>query len=173
MDYVRTLRNKNQVFPFWQIDGSGNVRCTLDPEYKPSERISGKRKKYQQVQLLHKSTLRWYYVHRLVAYSWMEQPHQLMSIVDHKDGDALNNRVENLRFVTRLANNLNRRDRNIFSRDGYFVPRICGYEHSRFQSTDIQTVELCRDLLLECYVRYNCKYPENGNCFPHKYITNY
>lgn len=46
------------------------------------------------------------YVHRLVAETFIENPNNLPE-VDHVNGDRADNRVSNLRWVTRSDNNLN------------------------------------------------------------------
>ena len=63
--------------------------------------------------------LQWFYVHRLMAYSWLgPQPHPLRNIIDHIDGDSLNNSIQNLRWVTATGNQLNKKCHGIFEQDG-------------------------------------------------------
>jgi hypothetical protein len=46
-------------------------------------------------------------VHRCLALAWLDYPHNVDKLdVNHKDGNKLNNKLENLEWVTRTANNL-------------------------------------------------------------------
>lgn len=49
------------------------------------------------------------YVHRLVAETWLQNPKNL-PIVNHKDGNKLNNSAENLEYVSCRENNLHARN---------------------------------------------------------------
>lgn len=62
----------------------------------------GLRKGYRYVSILRKK----YSVHRLVAQAFIPNPNNYPEI-DHIDGNPENNRVENLRWVTRQQNELN------------------------------------------------------------------
>lgn len=44
-------------------------------------------------------------VHRLVAIAWVEGRTAKKNCVDHKNSDRTDNRAENLRWVTKKANN--------------------------------------------------------------------
>lgn len=48
-------------------------------------------------------------MHRLVAENFIENP-SMFTEVDHKDRNKQNNRVDNLRWVTRVDNNMNRKN---------------------------------------------------------------
>ena len=50
-----------------------------------------------------------YYVHRLVAETFIDNPHRYPE-VDHINQDKLDNRVENLRWVSKSENQQNRPD---------------------------------------------------------------
>jgi hypothetical protein len=170
----RQLKCKSGVFRNLLIDGRGKITWTGECDYSPVSRICGKRKKYIQVQLMRNGTLRWFYLHRLMAFSWHgESPHLLRVIVDHADGDSFNNSVENLRWVTHTANQINKACRGIIEEGGWFYPKIAGYVHRRYRTGDEELCQSIREILVECYVRYNCRFPNSGNAFPHKWIHLY
>lgn len=59
---------------------------------------------YQMVALCKDGEQKNYLVHRLVAYTFLENPYKYDSI-NHKDENKLNNCVENLEFCNRYYNN--------------------------------------------------------------------
>ena len=159
--------------PHWIVSCVGEFVCTLDDEYHAVTRIRGRKKKYVQVQLIFQRRSRWFYVHRLMAFSWLGHPrHRLLTIVDHRDGNGLNNEIQNLRWVTSTGNNLNRPCRGVDEINGIFYPRIAGYTHMRYGDSSIENAQESRRILLECYIRYNCKFPEQ-DIFPHFIIWRY
>ena len=176
MNTRRTVRCSGGIMSHYEIDQQGGVFCTLDESINISKRLQGKKKKYHQVQLNRRGTFRWYYVHRLMAFSWLgEPPHPKRKLVDHRDGNGLNNRIENLRWVTSFGNNVNaKRKGQILEEEGMFYPYIGGHHHRRYKTDDRSTAESMRDLLMECYVRYSMKYPAaNSRNVPHYKIHLY
>ena len=171
---TRPLRCKAGLIKHFVIDGLGNISLADGSDFPIPTRISGRKKKYAQVQLMRSGTLRWYYVHRLVCFSWKgPSPHKLRNIVDHIDGNSLNNAVSNLRWVTIRGNNLNIKGKGVYEGNNRFMPKIAGFVHHRYASEDREVAELMRDQLVECYVRYNCRFPENGGDYPHHSIHIY
>ena len=168
---LKKLRSKGGSFKNLLIDSRGAISWSGEGDYVPTTRIKGKRKQYEQVQLMRGGNLKWFYVHRLMAYSWLgDEPHFLRSLVDHIDGDSLNNAVENLRWVTPTANQINKACHGIVEEDGLFYPKVAGYVHTNYGCVDEELCQSVRKNLVECYVRYNCRFPDNGNAFPHKSI---
>ena len=55
-----------------------------------------------------------FYVHRLVAKHFCENPSSDFYVVDHIDGNSKNNDSSNLRWVSPTLNSLNRKSRNTF-----------------------------------------------------------
>ena len=171
---AKPLRCKSGRIPHFEIDTKGNVTCLQDSDYLIPCRISGKKKFYKQVQLMRGGQSKWYYVHRLMAFSWLgDSPHLLRYIVDHIDADSLNNNVDNLRWVTPTANQINKRCNGIVEEDGQFIPRIAGFNHMRYKTPDRELCEILRAQLVQSYVRYNCRFPNSGSDFPHKSINKY
>ena len=171
---LKQLRTFDSVVKHWTIDPMGRLHCSLDSEYEAPRRLSGAKKVYWQVQVKVKGMYKWRYVHRLMACSWLKRPKSnLLYIVDHKDGNSLNNRIDNLRWVTATANNLNRKCVGLHFNEGLYSPKIAGYVHSRYATTDKELAKELRENLVESYIRYNTRFPENGNRFPHKSIHKY
>ena len=108
-----------------------------------------------------------------MAYSWIGlSPHLLRNIVDHRDGDSLNNAVWNLRYVTVSANNLNRRGVcGVVERGGIWYPKFCAYVHRNFASDSKEHAQEIRAILLESYIRYSNRFP--GSDYPHARIFRY
>lgn len=170
---MKQLRYHNRLFTHWVIDGEGEVSCTLDPTFAAAVRTVGKRKKYRQVQIMNYGRLQWYYTHRLMGFSWLPRPkNKKLRIVDHKNGNSLDNRVENLRWITERGNNLNRACYGLVKHGNLFVPKIASFEHRRYASTDEATALMLRKTLVDCYVKFTIKYPDSGD-YPHEKITNY
>ena len=169
----RQLKTRYGTLKYFSISSNAEILCDLDPCYQVKTRLQGKKKKYKQVQLLQSGNLRWFYVHRIMAFSWLKKSNPLLTIVDHKDGNSLNNTIDNLRWVTPVGNNMNRACYGLTKYNDMYVPRIAQYDHMRFSSKDEATAIEMRQMLVECYIRYNCRYPERGTDFPHKLISKF
>ena len=105
-----------------------------------------------------------------MGFSWLLKRHPKHTIVDHIDGNSLNNSIYNLRWVTNSGNNLNRAGYGLVKDDsGLFVPKILGYLHTRYATDDEELAQKIRTMLLDCYIRYNTRFPEK-KCWPHNKI---
>jgi hypothetical protein len=95
-------------FENYFIDNEGNVF---------SNKLIGKSKKrnfkqlktqmfngYSTVSLYKESSQKSYFVHRLVALTFLGEPSSPDLVVNHKDGNKLNNVLENLEWVTQKEN---------------------------------------------------------------------
>ena len=169
---MKSLRWKNGKVRGWKIDGRGDLHCAYDSDYKPQYRVRGRSGKfYKQVQVMVSNASRWLYVHRLMAFSWFDVPENpLLFIVDHRNSDSLCNHVENLRWVTITGNNLNKKCDGLVEKNGLFAPRVAGFTHTKYASPDRETAKMARNLLVECYVRFNTRFPDCGSSFPHSSI---
>lgn len=63
-----------------------------------------RRTEYLAVKLCKDSAIKWFYVHRLVAEAFCENPHNKQT-VNHIDGDHRNNHANNLEWMTMSENN--------------------------------------------------------------------
>jgi uncharacterized protein YjcR len=86
----------------YQVSNIGNVKSLKQNK----ERIMKKplRSGYESVQLINKLGMKNMRVHQLVANSFVGCK-QVGTVVNHKDGNKLNNYVENLEWVTSSENN--------------------------------------------------------------------
>ena len=172
----KQLKCKNGPIHLFEINEVGTVRCKIDHSHPIVTRIKGKRKPYRQVQLLHNGIIKWYLVHRLMAYSWLgPRPHYLRRIVDHRDGNGLNNKIDNLRWVTSSANQLNKEVNGIIECEEtkMYYPIILKFVHVKYGTPCLETCKMLRKNLVECYIRYNCRFPECGRIYPHYSIHKY
>jgi hypothetical protein len=83
---------KNDRGVRWQNDG-------VERELKPDVGVSG----HLRVRLFGKNNIKRFSVHRLVAQAFIENPLSLPQ-VNHKNGKACDNRIENLYWGTQLDN---------------------------------------------------------------------
>ena len=165
------LRCKAGPIRHYEINESGVVRCSQDHEIPIPCRVHGRTKKYKQVQLMiGGGRIRWLYVHRLMGYSWLfSKKHECQNIVDHIDGNSLNNSLNNLRWVTACVNNLNKSSYGLVRDNELYMPRIMGFTHARYATKDEDLAQEIRTKLLQCYIRYGNRYPQN-KIFPHNKI---
>lgn len=167
--------DKGAPFPNFEISERGEVRCTLDNSME-IETLDRERsgKTYRYVYLRHAGVWRWFPLHRIMAFSWVgPSPHVLRNIVDHRDGDSLNNAVWNLRYVTVSVNNLNRTGVcGVVKRDGMWFPRFCHFIHRNFASECKEHAQEIRAILLESYIRYSNRFPGHDD-YPHERIFRY
>lgn len=78
---------------------------------------------YKGIVLCIKQERKTYRLHRIVAIAFIPNPNNLPEI-DHIDGDKTNNKIDNLRWVTRKGNSLNpkTRKRNSDAKKGILNP---------------------------------------------------
>jgi hypothetical protein len=62
------------------------------------------RKGYRRVNLFHRGKAKQFWLHQLVALTWIGPPPFPRAVVRHLDGDPTNNRLSNLRYGTQSEN---------------------------------------------------------------------
>lgn len=172
--FRRQVRCRQGTIRHWEVDATGNFWCSLDAHFEAPLRLQGKKHRYRMVQLHRGSECNWYYVHRIMAFSWFgHPPHILRRIVDHRNHNSLDNNIDNLRWVTSKANNINKTCYGLVRIGDKYCPRIMGFVHTRYGTVDENLATSIREILVECYVRFNCRFPDSGNAFPHNSIHLY
>ena len=102
-----------------------------------SQRIGPKG--YYLVNLSIKGKCKTYQVHRLVAKAFIANPNNY-PVINHKDGDKLNNRVENLEWCTYQYNTQHA------CKNGLINPAVgVATLNGHFLETDIRNIRLLRD----------------------------
>ncbi len=84
------------------IDKNGRMVSYKGKMLLPQPNSSG----YLRVQLKHNGTTQYYFVHRLVALHFVENPYpDCYAVVNHLDSNHLNNKADNLEWTTHYGNN--------------------------------------------------------------------
>ena len=141
----------------YKISNLGRVKSFISKRssgitYKPIERICSPRitvKGYFSVCLCDKGKEREHLVHRLVAKAFLPQVDG-KSQVNHKDGNKLNNNVENLEWCTPSENT--RHAISLGLRKHYFPPnskRILAIKNENEQKIYNSINSMCRELNLD------------------------
>lgn len=111
-------------FPNYSITPDGKV---WNHKRKIFMKLTVGTKGYQQVCLTKDKKLYCFFVHRLVANAYIA-PIENKQIINHKDGNKLNNTVDNLEWCTQRENILHARDKL----GAYLGVRNTKYIHGRY-----------------------------------------
>lgn len=110
----------------YQVSNLGRVR-SLDRivnnrSYKGRIKVPSNSKGYKRVGLLYKRNVNYYSIHRLVAQAFIPNPNNY-EIVNHKDENRGNNRVDNLEWCDSKYNNSyhNANIKRLLSRINYYM----------------------------------------------------
>lgn len=136
--------------PFYEISSFGRVRSKGSDQVLKTNICRG----YERVCIYHKSI----YIHKAVAKTFLPNPENKPQI-DHINRNKLDNRLENLRWVTSSENNINRNmpipkstgERNIQLLKGWFqvhIKRNKQYVFSKVYRTLEEAIE-ARNLFYE------------------------
>lgn len=107
----------------YQVSNLGRVKSLSNDKDKKEKILkAGKIKGYLQVILYKNSKMKHYYVHRLVAQTFIPNPDNLQCI-NHEDENKENNCVENLEWCT-IQYNLNYGTHNFKSASNKSIPII-------------------------------------------------
>lgn len=107
-----------------------------------------------------------FFVHRLVAMHYCGGYREGL-VVNHKDGNKLNNRADNLEWVTRSENDLHAYRYNLRSpHPCQFKHRILAYDSKTGELAKIynNTEECCEDLKVARPNIYNCCNGKQNSC---------
>ena len=120
------------------------------------QRLKSADEKYFKIGILEDGKLKNYYTHRLVAKYFVPNPFDKPQ-VDHIDGDPMNNKVDNLRWVTGEENRNNKISKERFrtyyktivgvndNGDIIEVDYLSDLSESGFTARDIETISKCCD----------------------------
>ena len=97
---VINMEKKIKNWEIYTIDEFGKVKNTITNRYLKGALNS---KGYLRVELHNNKKLKKFFIHRLVAEYFIENPLNKEQ-VNHKDGNKLNNKVNNLEWVTNQEN---------------------------------------------------------------------
>jgi hypothetical protein len=89
----------------YSINNFGIIKNTITNYIlKPQLNNNG----YYRINLFLDNKIRKFYLHRLIALAFIENPLN-KKCIDHINNEKLDNRIENLRFVSHSENNINKR----------------------------------------------------------------
>jgi hypothetical protein len=127
---------KSREYDNYEVSNAGQVRNALTQPILKSSINRG----YQQVGLSHNGKKKTFKVHKLVATAFLGDSEGRE--VDHIDRDAKNNRVENLRYVTRSENQRNKTKRgNVIYEYIKELPEGAEPLGTYYRKTDSETCE--------------------------------
>ena len=115
---------------------------------------------------LHKPIKKRFFVHKLVAMHFCDGFKENL-VVNHKDGDKLNNHSENLEWVTRSENDLHAYRLNLrHPNPCKFKKSILSYDKNtgEFVKEYKNSAECCKELKVAKTNIYNCCNGKQGSC---------
>ncbi len=150
MQWIKTTISKN-----YEVSNTGEVRSLDRVIYRSDgkmQKLKGVHLKkgkwtggYFKVCITANGVRKDYSIHRLVALAWIDNPYGLPQ-VNHKDGNKLNNNVNNLEWCTQAQNNLHAYQTGIKKHHRCWNGKT-GYSHNKSKEVieyDLNGVELNR-----------------------------
>lgn len=143
-------RNKYQLFINGEIIALGRVGArgytVKDKKLKPCIRNG-----YLSYSLNLEGKTKYYYLHRLIAQNFIPNPANL-PCVNHKDGDKLNNNIDNLEWCSYSQNNKHAFEHNLKQ------PTILKHEKHWNAKLTEEDVEWIR----QHYIKNSCEYGQGA-----------
>ena len=143
-------RNKYQLFTNGEIIALGRVGArgytVKDKKLKPCIRNG-----YLSYSLNLEGKTKYYYLHRLIAQNFIPNPDNL-PCVNHKDGDKLNNNIDNLEWCSYSQNNKHAFEHNLKQ------PTILEHEKHWNAKLTEEDVEWIR----QHYIKNSCEYGQGA-----------
>lgn len=145
----------------YQVSNYGRIK-TLGNCFKRKEKIRklslNPRSGYMQVELHKNGKESKYYVHRLVADAFLENPDNL-PCVNHKDCNRVNNHADNLEYIS-YQNNVNYKDaqhkRVVSFREKYRNPIKQLTKSGEYIKTHNTPTDAAKELGIDCSQILNC-----------------
>lgn len=137
---TEVVMNKKEVdgYPNYEIYDDGRLWSRNYNRFLiPFKNSQHKKKYYLAYKLCREGTEKTMSAHRLVAQAFIPNPDNL-PVVNHKDGNTINNVVDNLEWVTHRQNVQHAYDTNLI------VVTWIGEDHPRSTYTTDQVEEICR-----------------------------
>ena len=133
--------------PAYEVGSNGEIRVTRDGVTTPMK--LNLRDRYYQIVLYRRGHGKvTYYVHRLIAQVFVANPDNL-PYVNHKDGNRLNNRADNLEWCTALENHWHALDHGIGGLRGIPLRRVTDSDISVIRSKMAAGSHTLRELAAE------------------------
>ena len=110
-----------------KVLSNGDVYKLTDGQYvKMKTSLTSRNKKYKAISITQKGKQKHYYIHRLVAEAFIPNPNNY-PMVNHIDGNSLNNNVDNLEWCTAQQNTIHAYKLGLINHMSRFMPcEQCG-----------------------------------------------
>lgn len=104
---MQIWKNINGYQGLYQVSNIGRIKTTTNHYWHRQIIRKPKIRKYAEIPLVLNGKTKWFMVHRLVAQAFIPNP-QNKPQINHKDGNKLNNSVDNLQWCTESENQIHK-----------------------------------------------------------------